>query len=203
MKRLYRLPNLLIITLISSITLLLGSCGLNKKAQLDALAKSSYSIESIDGLRIADIPVESILSDGEINSRYLPKLGLAVLKKDLPIKGALNLKISNSTFKSVRINQFKYLIEIQGKELFQGTVDQNIALEPNASTIVPMSFLTNLFDVSEKSSLDKILADIMGSNKTVPLTLKIKPSFRLGRKNIYFPSYISINKDLSKSMLFR
>lgn len=192
------------ITLIMSVILFFTSCGLNKKAQLDALAKSSYSIESIDGLRIADIPIESIYSEGEINNRYLPKLGLAVLKKDLPIKGALNLKILNNTVKSVRINQFKYMVEIEGNELFQGTIDQNIALEPNDSTIVPMSFFANLFEVSEKNSLEKILSDIGGGDSdSLPITLKIKPSFRLGSKNIYFPSYITIKKELNISKFFK
>lgn len=197
MKKIY------VFIVVAAVLFYTQSCGVGSKAQLDALAKSSYDIESVDHITIANLPLENLIENGKIRTSALSVLGLAFMKKDIPVQASLNLKISNPTVKSTKINQFKYLIEVRGKQLFEGTVDSNVHLQPNASTIVPMSFQTNVFEISEGKGLNQILEELIGSDKSLPLTLKIKPSVRIGSKNIFYPGYISINKELSKSMLLR
>lgn len=181
----------------------LESCGIGGKKQLKALKESNYSINSVDRLSIAGLPLNEIVEGEDLKASALPIIGMAILQKDLPIQGIVNLQISNDTKNSTHINQFKYKIEIADKQLFEGTIDENVYIEPNKDVVVPMRFTSNLFDMSEKNSFENILKDVFGAKEELPLTLKIKPSFRIGKKNIYYPTYISINKVLTKSMLFK
>ncbi|HLR00952.1 MAG TPA: hypothetical protein VK102_11310 [Sphingobacterium sp.] len=181
----------------------LGACGIGGKKQLKALKESNYSINSVDRLSIAGLSLNEIIEGEDLKAGALPIIGMAILQKDLPIQGIVNLQISNDTKNSTHINQFKYKIEIADKQLFEGTIDENVYIEPNKDVVVPMRFTSNLFDMSEKNTFENILKDVFGAKEELPLTLKIKPSFRIGKKNVYYPTYISINKVLTKSMLFK
>src|SRR5699024_12033587 len=181
----------------------LGACGIGGIKQLKALKESNYSINSVDRLSIAGLSLNEIIEGEDLKAGALPIIGMAILQKDLPIQGIVNLQISNDTKNSTHINQFKYKIEIADKQLFEGTIDENVYIEPNKDVVVPMRFTSNLFDMSEKNTFENILKDVFGAKEELPLTLKIKPSFRIGKKNVYYPTYISINKVLTKSMLFK
>lgn len=181
---------------------LIHGCGVSSKAQLEALAKCKYDVESLEDMQIVGMPVQSLLDgQGGLKTNALPAVALAVLRKDVPLKGRIKLKITNPTKGRAALNQFRYLVEIQGKQLFEGTVDENIRLDPDESAYVPLSFSTNLFDLTNDNDIKRMFEELFSSDKGALLTLKIKPSVKIGNKNVYYPGYISIDKNISRKLL--
>ncbi|TJZ53246.1 hypothetical protein FAZ15_17980 [Sphingobacterium olei] len=193
------------ISLISGVivlSLVIFGCVASKRAQVEALAKCTYDIQSINSMLVGGKSVESFDTGNGINLASIPSIALAILRKDLPLEANVNLKITNPSQKTAAINQFKYLIEIQGNPVFEGTVDENIRLTTNEFSIVPLSFKLNLFGADKKDNyVEKIFDELFKREKSDNfMTLKIKPSFRIGGNNIYYPTYITVDTNLLKKL---
>lgn len=184
------------------LSLVIFGCVASKRAQVEALAKCTYDIQSINSMLVGGKSVESFDTGNGINLASVPSIALAILRKDLPLEANVNLKITNPSQTTAAINQFKYLIEIQGNPVFEGTVDENIRLTTNESSIVPLSFKLNLFGADKKDNyVEKIFDELFKREKSDNfMTLKIKPSFRIGGNNIYYPTYITVDTNLLKKL---
>ena len=94
------------------------------------------------------------------------------------------------------------MIEIQGSPLFEGTVDQNVDLSQGQSAIVPLTFKANIFNKAKENGFDRFFDELFNKKSEGFLVLKIKPSFKIAGQNIYYPSYITIDKNFA-SKLFK
>lgn len=178
----------------------LSSCGINQKAQVQALSKFDYSVESVQNLTVAGRDVNSFqINDGNALSS-LPGIALALLRQDLPLNATVNLKIANPTSTVTKINEFKYIVEMSGKPLFEGSVNENINLSQGQSMVVPLSFSANIFGVAKEQGFDKVLSDIFTRKSNALFALKIKPSIKIGGTNVFYPGYITVDKDLGKGI---
>lgn len=182
------------------LVLMLSGCALNQRAQVEALSKFNYDVTSVQNMRIAGREISSFETDGGISLSSLPGLAVALLTKDLPLEATVNLQMTNPTTTTTKINEFKYLIEIGGKPLFEGAVNENINLAQGQSMIVPLTFRANLFGVAQEQGVEKLLSDLFTRKSNALLALKIKPSVRIGNKNFFYPGYITVDKDFGKSL---
>lgn len=182
------------------LVLMLSGCALNQRAQVEALRKFNYDVTSVQNMRIAGREISSFEADGGISLSSLPGLAVALLTKDLPLEATVNLQMTNPTTTTTKINEFKYLIEIGGKPLFEGAVNENINLAQGQSMIVPLTFRANLFGVAQEQGVEKLLSDLFTRKSNALLALKIKPSVRIGNKNFFYPGYITVDKDFGKSL---
>ena len=188
----------LVLTMVA--VLLFTGCALNQKAQVEALSKFNYSVESVNGLRVAGRDVSSFQNGDGASLSSLPGIALALLSKDLPLEATVNLKIANPTNTHTKINEFKYIISLAGKDLFEGSVNENINLSNGQSMVVPLSFRANIFSVAKEKGFDKVLSDIFTRESSSFLALKIKPSIRIGNSNVFYPGYITVDKDFGKGL---
>lgn len=181
-------------------TLLFSGCALNQKAQIEALGKFNYDVTSVQNMRIAGRDINSFETEGGVSLSSLPGLAMALLTKDLPLEATVNLQMSNPTSTVTSINEFKYLIEMDGKPLFEGSVNENINLAQGQSMVVPLSFRANLFGVAKDRGIESVLSDIFTRKSDAFLALKIKPSIKIGGKNYFYPGYITVDKNFGKSI---
>lgn len=183
--------------------LFLSSCQVNKKAQMQALADCEYDVESVEQVKFNGKKLDAYKgADGNYNISSLAGIAVALFSKELPLEGKINLKITNPEAKRAAINSFKYMIEIQGSPLFEGTVDQNVDLSQGQSAIVPLTFKANIFNKAKEKGFDRFFDELFNKKSEGFLVLKIKPSFKIAGQNIYYPSYITIDKNFA-SKLFK
>ena len=183
--------------------LFLSSCQVNKKAQMQALADCEYDVESVEQVKFNGKKLDAYKgADGNYNISSLAGIAVALFSKELPLEGKINLKITNPEAKRAAINSFKYMIEIQGSPLFEGTVDQHVDLSQGQSAIVPLTFKANIFNKAKENGFDRFFDELFNKKSEGFLVLKIKPSFKIAGQNIYYPSYITIDKNFA-SKLFK
>ena len=187
--------------LLVAVTLfMLSGCALNQKAQIAALSKFNYDVTSVQNMRIAGRDINSFETGGGVSISSLPGIAMALLTKDLPLEATVNLQMSNPTSTVTKINEFKYLIEMGGKPLFEGSVNENINLAQGQSMVVPLSFRANLFGVAKDQGIEKVLSDLFTRKSDAFLALKIKPSIKIGGRNYFYPGYITVDKDFGRSI---
>lgn len=189
------------------IVLGLGSCGINKQAQqIKALEKCDYRLTDATNITIAGADVKKIIQSGATSSINFPGLALGLLRKDIPLRAKLNLEITNPSSSLASINNFDYIVLINKQEIFNGTVDQSVSVGAGQTAQVPVQLNANIYQfLTDNKMLDDIGAFISGatngSEKKGLVTLKIRPSIKIGGGLVKYPGYITIDKEVSSKIL--
>lgn len=190
-----------VIFILGCLTFIITSCQVNKKAQLQALADCKYEVYSVENVKFNGKTLDAYKGkDGNYNLSSLASLTVALFSKELPLEGKVNLKITNPEARKAAVNSFKYMIEIQGSPLFEGVVDQNVNLSEGESATVPLSFKTNIFNKAKEHGFEKFFDELFNNKSEGFLVLKIKPSFKIAGQNIYYPTYLTVDKNFGKKL---
>jgi len=189
-------------------TVAVAGCGINRQAQqIKALEKCKYRVTSADQITVAGVDVRQMLKNGDLNLAALPGLAFGLLRQDVPLKARLNLEITNPSGNDASINEFEYKILINNQELANGLVNQEVNVKAGGSTIVPVSTEVNIYPFVSNSKVMGEIAEFMksgkngGPEKKGMLTLKIKPSIKVGGALVKYPGFITIDKEVSSKIL--
>jgi hypothetical protein len=195
----------LIIGCLTAITLF--GCGINKQAQqIKALEKCSYKILSAENVTVGGTDIRKLVDMDNLNLGSLPGLAFGLLRKDVPLRGKLNLEIKNPTSTEAAINEFEYQVLINNQELATGFVNQGVNVTPGSTIVVPVDVNLNAYRfISNKevmNDIGKFLQAGSGDQERKGLlTLKIKPSIRVGNSLVKYPGFITIDKEISSKIL--
>jgi hypothetical protein len=192
------------ILLISFIAVIAAGCGVSRKISL--LEQCRYDIKSADSVYFAGRDITRQIKTGIFDLGSIPELAIGLLRKDIPLRARLNLGINNPGSKAIEINQFDYIILFKGQEIVNGTTDRLINIKPDETTIVPIMIRANIYSIlSERNTREEILSYLQGTRRTNNaqkslISVKIRPSIRVGNKLIKYPGYITIDKELNNNM---
>ncbi|MES2650895.1 MAG: hypothetical protein V4663_04100 [Bacteroidota bacterium] len=187
--------------------LILTSCGINKQAQqIKALEQCEYKFISASNLTVAGTDIKKIIDQQSINIAGLPALALGLLRQDVPLKATLNVEITNPSTNLAAINNFDYIILINKQEIANGVVEQVVQIEPGQKIQVPVQLNANIYQfISNGKTLEDISKFLSGASKGVTevglVTIKIKPSIRVGNELVKYPGFITIDKEVSNKIL--
>ncbi|MEJ5091729.1 hypothetical protein GEO21_16965 [Sphingobacterium faecium] len=180
---------------------ILTSCGVSRqKAQIENLGKCKYDIQSVDSIRVAGTSIQKIVKSDGIDLSALPSVALGMLRKNIPLDAVVRLRIQNPTLKKAAINQFQYIILFEKKQLAEGIVNQSISIDPGQSTIASVRLNTNIYELINNGDLARFIGSNSNTKKGL-FTIKIKPSINIAGKSIFYPGYITIDKEVSRNIL--
>lgn len=188
------------------LAIVVSSCGINKQLkQTKAFEKCKYEIRSADSLYLANVNVMETFKSGNFDIVKSPRLVLALLRKNVPLEGNINLEIKNPTPDLAAIRQFEYKLLIKNQEIANGFVDQTVSVAPNGGqTVVPIKINANIYGFLSDSGTQRAILDFFDNNsnsKKSILTIKIRPTIGLGNKEIKYPGFITINKEITRAIL--
>lgn len=195
------------ITLFALVILFLGSCGINKQTQqIKALENCEYKFLSAENITVAGTDIKKIINEQNVNLANLPSLALGFLRKDVPLKATLNVEISNPTLETAAINNFDYIILVNKEEIANGQVDQSVEIGAKQNIKVPVQLTANIYRfLNNGKTLEDITKFLQApSNGTTEIglvTVKIKPSIKVGNELVKYPGYITIDKEISSKVL--
>lgn len=179
----------------------LASCGItNQKSQIENLGKCKFDIQSVDSIRIAGTSLQRIVKSDGIDLSALPSMAIGMLRRNVPLDAVIRLKIENPTLKKAAINQFQYIVLFEKQQLAEGIVNQSIALEPGQSTIAAVRLSSNIYELINNGDLTSFLSSNSDTKKGL-FTIKIKPSINIAGKAVFYPGYITIDREVSRNIL--
>lgn len=192
----------------SLLVVAVSGCGINRQAQqIKALEKCTYKITSADEITVGGTDVKKLFEGQEINLASLPGLAFGLLRKDVPLKARLNLEVKNPSGVDAAINQFEYKILINNADLAEGVVNQEVNVAAGQSTVVPVDMVVNLYPFVSNSKVMGQISEFIkagkngGAEKKGLLTLKIRPSIKVGNSLVKYPGFITIDKEISSKIL--
>lgn len=183
------------------------SCGVNKQAQqIKALEKCTYKIKSADHISVAGTAIGNLLNNQNINLASLPGLAFGLLRKDVPLRATLHMEITNPSGNLAAINEFEYKVLINKQELATGFVNQLVSVEPGTTVVVPVDVNANVYQFISNAKVMSEITEFLraggsGSEKKGLVTLKIRPSIKVGNTLVKYPGFISIDKEVSSKIL--
>ncbi len=186
---------------------LVSSCGINKQAQqIKALEQCEYKFMNASKVTVAGTDIQQLIDQQTINLASLPSLALGFLRKDVPLKATLNVEITNPSITLAAINNFDYIILVNKQEIANGVVDQLIQIDAGQKVQVPVQLNVNIYQfLSNGKTLEEITkflsAPTNGKTEVGLVTIKIKPSIRVGNELVKYPGFISIDKEVSSKIL--
>jgi LEA14-like dessication related protein len=195
-----------ILTLCLTVVTLFG-CGVNKQAQqIAALEKCTYKLISAENITIGGTSINNIANMENLNLASLPGLALGLLRQDVPLKARLNLEIKNPSSSQAAINEFEYKVLINNQELATGFVNQLVDVQPGGTTMVPVDLNLNAYKfISNKKVMQEVVEFLQAGSGTEErkglVTLKIKPSIKVGNTLVKYPGFISMDKEISSKIL--
>ena len=187
------------------ILFLFSSCQVKEQAeQLKALEACTYEIESVDSAYLANVDLNQLITNGGVNLLKAPRIAFAYLTQKMPLKGVVYLKIINPGQDDAGINKFEYKVFVKDIELFNGLIDQKINIKANGgSTVIPVRQERDIYQLISNPGNQQAVTDFISAEteKTIPITFKIKPYLIIGNKEIAYPDYITIERRLSNTTL--
>jgi LEA14-like dessication related protein len=195
------------ILLVCLTAIAISGCGINKQTQqIKALEKCKYRITSAEQIMVAGTDVKKLMGGQDMNLASLPGLAFGLLRKDVPLKARLNLEITNPSGNDAAINEFEYKILINNQELANGFINQAVNVVAGGSTIVPVAMEVNIYPFISNNKVMGEISEFIKSSKGGPekkgmLTLKIRPSIKVGAALIKYPGFITIDKEVSSKIL--
>lgn len=186
----------------------ISSCGVNRQAQqIKALEKCTYRITSAEQITLGGADVKRMINNQDINLASLPGLALGLLRKDVPLRARLNLEVRNPTGNDAAINEFEYKILINRQELATGFVNQPLNVAAGQTSTVPVDMEINVYPFVSNSKVMGEISDFLksgkngGPEKKGILTLKIRPSIKVGNTIVKYPGFITVDKEVSSKIL--
>lgn len=191
--------------LIALFLTVLAACGINQQAkQIKALEQCKFEVKRVDSLFLAGANVMKMVRSGSVNVSNMGGVAMGMLRKEVPLKGILHLKITNPTDHLAGINQFQYQLLMKDRQLATGLVNQEVKVNPGESVEVPVLIDANIYGLlSNGSVLQEVIDFVSGNNpkKESLLTIKLKPTIAIGNKTINYPGWITFDRKVTRDML--
>ncbi|GAB2782042.1 hypothetical protein GCM10027275_27330 [Rhabdobacter roseus] len=189
-----------------------SQCSVSKQVkEAKAFGDCKYRITTVDSIYLAGTDIRelrNIRSIRDFDPTKYPHLGLAFLRKNIPLDLRVNLDITNPTKTLAAINQLEYKVLLADSELFSGFLNRRIEVYPGTgSTRVPINLSTNAYELlNNDKTRDEFLAMVQALSgkadiKPTKLTIKVKPTLSLGDKQVNYPGYITFQEEITREML--
>jgi hypothetical protein len=203
---------------IMSIVALLGAivfltqCSVSRQIkEARTFGDCKYAITSIDSVYLAGTDIRefrNVKSIKDLDPTKYPQLGLAILRKKVPLDLRVNLDINNPTNRVAAINQLEYIVLLSNNEIFKGILNRRIEVYPGTgSTKVPVQLSTNAYDLltndQTRESFIAMVQSLTGKGDTKPakMTVKIKPTLAVGDKQVNYPGYITFEQEITDNLV--
>ena len=192
-----------IVLFIGVVSFLFG-CGLNKQAkELRALENCRYEFVSADSVFLAGANIGRMVAAGRLDMTSLPGVAMGFLSRDIPLSGLLQIRVTNPTKSRAGIQQFAYKILIEDREVMDGTSDLPVIIPAGETVTVPVKLQANVYSFLADSQTQQKLLEFVNNvrngqaEEKIKLTLKIKPTLALGNKQLDYPGYITVDREVS------
>lgn len=161
------------------------------------LTQCEYKYNHINDIQVAGINLGNGSSISLSNFASLSSILMGGTLQTIPFSMTLNLDVKNPNQKAALLNALDYAIEINGLDFTTGKVDVPLRVEPDNTSILPITVGVDLKSLMNRYSRDTVAKEMGGflgltSNPT-NVTVKIWPKVMVGNTLIKVPAAIPVS----------
>ncbi len=180
----------------------LASCDvLTQVAQMANFANCTFNFNNVNNIQMLGVNLSKGMTKESLNVTQLLSLTNAIMSKSLPVTFNVNLDVSNPNSIAASMAKMDYILTLNGKQVVSTTLNQAINVPANASNVISIPIMTDLFQLFSGESADAIVNlafKLAGaSSNPVNVGLKVKPYISINGQQLPYPDYITMNKTLN------
>ena len=185
------------------LTAILTSCSiLEEFMAITAITKCEFSFHSAQDPVLSGIDVMRVKSFSDLTFFDGQKVVANILQKQLPFGITANIEVKNPGTGVAAVNFIFWIAFIDDIQITTGRISERIEIQPNGGTaIIPIRIETDLFEYLEgdnpKTMLNFGLNLVDAGGQPTRLSLKVKPSVKIGTTTVQSPEYFTISKEFS------
>lgn len=166
------------------------------------MADCVYEFHSVEKITLAGVKVGSASKLKDLAFPDLAKITQSYLSGTLPAKFTANISIQNPNKKLAALEKMEWKMFVEDVEIVNGVMDKRVEIGAGLSTIMPidveLNLMTLLKDESKKELLNFALNLADAGGTPTKLSIKIKPSVRVGGVLIATPNFFTVNTSVGK-----
>ena len=184
------------------VTIGLASCDvLNQVAQMANFANCTFNFNNVNQIQMLGVNLSKGMSKSDLNAAQLLSLANAIATRRLPVTFNVNVGVNNPNTIPASMSKMDYIVSLNGKEVISTTLNKNVSVGANSSSVVSIPITTDLFQLFSGESADAIVNlafKLAGaSSEPVNVGLKVKPYVSINGQQLAYPDFISMNKVLN------
>jgi hypothetical protein len=164
-------------------------------------AKCEFRATNMDKISLAGVQIpENVQSIEQINFLDAAAI-LAAFSRggEFLLNFRQNVEVKNPNQALAALNRLDWILIVDDKEITQGTNNERIEVQAQATAQMPMQFSIDLRKVINANAADAFINLVMNlakqSNKPSQVKLKVKPYFKIAGVLVPYPGYISLSQE--------
>ncbi|MEM8487200.1 MAG: hypothetical protein AAF564_16725 [Bacteroidota bacterium] len=160
------------------VLLLVGTLqGCQTIKEIANLRNVDFALGAVSNLRLAGVNLDGVNSVGDVKATDMVKLAAAVLRKDLPISFAVDLKAQNPADNTVaaRLTRMDWTLYLDDQETISGALEEEHMLNPGEPVRIPIEIafeLTDFFDNPVRDLID-LASSVRGEDGSATRSVKL------------------------------
>ena len=124
---------------ISILFLVIASfCGCDRIKEVANMFNCTFDKKNIDNFRFAQVGFDRLSSPSDLTAVDIVSITAALLSQTAPVTFNFNIEGNNPTTKNAAIEQFKWILLLDGNEILHGNVVDRYSIPANGSSILPL-----------------------------------------------------------------
>ncbi|MDR1878298.1 MAG: hypothetical protein LBQ64_01890, partial [Bacteroidales bacterium] len=182
-----------VILLLTAITF----CRCEPVKELVNMLNCTFERKNLDNFRFAGVGLDKLSSPTDLNLTDLAKVTAALVSQTAPVSFNINLEGKNPNSEPAAIEQLKWILLLDGKEVVNGNITNRFSIPAKGSNVLPLEMnfdAMQYLDGSTPESVFQLYRRLTGKNAEGEsnLTLKIKPTIN----GIEFPQYLTLKQTI-------
>ena len=177
-----------------------NSCSYLK--ELSALKECEFRVGTLENPVLAGVDLKKVVTVKDFSINQTGKITKSFLLGTLPLSFVLNVEAKNPNQINASLNRLEYLAFIDDVQIASGAMEEHVVI-PSGGGIanIPLKVETDVFNLLKKEPLNSLLnwglnlAD--EGDRSVRISIKIKPWIHIGSKDHEYPGYLTITQDFS------
>jgi len=166
------------------------------------LKNCDFRVQSVEKINLAGVAIQNVsdfrdLPWGEAGTLLA---GIAT-SSTFPLTFQLNVEGRNPNREPAGLHKLEYIVLIDDEEMTAGILEHPFTIAPGSSLVIPLSITIDLKRALQGKSLDAMLNfgfNLAGVGKQPSrITLKLKPTILVGKRELNYPGYLTIRQDFS------
>jgi len=189
-------PNRIMISLLA-IAFIYQSCDILQ--QMITFTKCEFKMNSLTNATVANVQVQNKKSFTDLTLMDAANVTKTLLGGSLPLNFDLNIEVKNPNTSAASMQKMEWKAFIDDIEMAQGVMNQQIAIQPGGSQVIPLKVSIDLKKILNNKTKDALLnfgfnlAD--AGNYPTRVKLDIKPTVYIGSFPLEYPGYFTLKKD--------
>lgn len=172
----------------------------NSAAEMYNFTNCTFDFKDVNKIQMLGFDLSRGMDKSDLNVSQLLQLTNALLNKSLPVSFNVNLDVANPNSIAASMAKMDYIVSLNGKEVISTTMNQSVSVPGNSNSVVTIPITTDLFKLFNEETGDAIvnLAFKLAGAQSDPVNvgIKVKPYISINGRQMAYPNYITLNKEL-------